>query len=153
MGHIKGYALDAPALRPSRRSDCATVFSAPVLPQREVNHAVGDVGRVRRFCDEFQVGDALSHGDAQLMCVNNARERYAFALPPGGLGKEVFILAEDQPPERGRPVQECSVVEAMGPVVLGRPNVHAPGAQAARDLRPDVDVHVKADTHPASSEP
>lgn len=115
--------------------------------QRQKLHAISQIVRFRGLGDEFKVAVALADGDGKLMGVDDSGESTVFALPEFGFGKQVVVLAEQNPPQFTRPVEQAVVRPCGRAVFLRRDCIHPANSQAIGNRLPHMDVHVERDTH------
>ena len=117
------------------------------VPQRsaqwKVLNPAREFGGIRGRGDQLEIVNALTDRHVKLMSVHEAGKRATGPLPLRRLGKQVRVPREQDPPERGGPVQKPWVGEAAGAIFLSRQNLDAAEPEGFRYGTRDVNVHVE----------
>ncbi len=112
--------------------------------QGKVLDPAREIGGIRGGGDQLEIVNTLADRHVKLMSVHEAGKRATGPLPLGCLRKQVCVPREQDPPERGSPVQKLWVGEAAGAILLSRQDLDAAEPKAFRYGTRDVNVHVEA---------
>lgn len=111
---------------------------------RDVDDAIANFGGLQHVGDEFKVADGLANRDMKLPPVDEPRKRLVFLAPGGGNCEKVHVEGEEDTIQVGCPFKQPGVVP-LGSTIFRRCHaVNALAAEARRDGRGNVMIHVVA---------
>src|SRR4029450_11565046 len=131
-----------------RRSALSSVNGSQItLPQWQVFHPVGKVFRFTRKGDHFQISDAQSNRNLELMRIDDPRKCYAPFLALCSFTEEVVILSKQDVTKLGRPIQEGIVCQRSCAILLCREHLCTAKTQTVCHCPTHVHIHIQRHAH------
>ncbi len=106
---------------------------------------VSEVAGLASLSDQSEVEDALADRDVELVGVDEAAERPALRLSARCLREQVGVTREEDPATLACAIQELTIDELAGTVLLRGDHVDASQPKAFGDLPGHMDIHVQPD--------
>jgi hypothetical protein len=95
------------------------------------------------FGDQVKITDAVSYGDIETVCIEDAGEESSFLLASPGLDQKMPILRKERTSQLTRAVQQQRVSDPAAIIVFDRDHINTSKAQANRYGTRDVLVQVE----------
>jgi hypothetical protein len=99
------------------------------------------------FGDGFQVIDALANGDAEQVCVDDARKGLIGPLAAARFGEEIIIAREQRSAEEASSIQEIGIRHFGRTVVECRDDIDVAQAKSERYGPFDMLIHIDRNGH------
>ena len=113
--------------------------------KRYVLNLIEHIGRFARLGDKFEISDALSNCDVELMGKDDTGKGCRGLLSPNSLSQEIFVLAEQDTPQGSGAIKKFGIRKTCGSVFLGCEHIHSATTESVGNRFGNVHVHIEGE--------